>query len=52
MLGLKLDQGNWLCRTHLDDLLVDFYRIGPYWTNLDQFGLFCLFGPVYFDPSI
>ena len=45
----KLDQGTWLCRTLLDTLLVDF---GPYWTILDQFGSFCLFGPVYLDQSI
>ena len=48
----KLDLGTWLCRTPLDKLLVDF---GPYWTildHLDQFGHFCLFGPVYLDPSI
>ena len=28
-----------LDRTHLDAFLVDF---GPYWTNLDIFGPFCL----------
>ena len=36
---LKLDQETWLCRTHLDTFWVDF---GPYWTNLDIFGPFCL----------
>ena len=45
----KLDQGTWLCRTPLDKFLVYF---GPYWTILDQFGQFCLFVRVYFDPSI
>ena len=45
---LKLDQETWLCRTHLDAFLVDFW---PYWTNLDIIEPFCLLGPVYFDPS-
>ena len=45
----KLDQETWLCRTHLDAFLVDF---GPYWTNLDIFGPFCLLGPVNFYPCL
>ena len=40
----SLSKTFWLCWTHIDDLLVGF---GPYWTNLDQFGPFCLFVPVY-----
>ena len=54
----KLAQRIWLCRTHLDNFLVDF---GLYWTISDPFGpsvyldlsiWTCLFGPVFFDLSI
>ena len=31
-------------------LILDLF--GPYWTILDQFGPFCLFGPVYLNLSI
>ena len=51
---IKLNQGAWLCRTLLDNLLVDF---GPYWTIFDQFRPIWtilsvwtrLSGPVYLD---
>ena len=29
-----------------------WFDFGPYWTNSDIFGPFCLLEPVYMDPSI
>ena len=34
----KLDQGTYLCWTHLDNFCMIMVHIGPYWTILDQCG--------------
>ena len=57
----KLDQETWLCRTHLDVFLVDFYIFGPFcllgtdcfYPSLWDLSIWTrLFGPVSFDLSI
>ena len=48
----RLGHLTWLFQTLSDIFLLNLYLIGPYWTNLDQFKPFCLFGPVYSNPNI